>query len=69
MKFLFFALMLLSLNVNPSNSDVYICVSKTATKYHLSESCKGLSRCTHQVKKISKAEAKKLGYNLCGWEK
>ncbi len=68
MKLLFCMLTLVVVNTNTSSSDVYICISKTASKYHLSESCKGLSRCTHQVKKTSKDEAKRLGYTLCGWE-
>jgi hypothetical protein len=49
-------------------SDVYICVSKTATKYHLSDTCKGLSRCTHKISKVTLKEAKAGGYKLCGWE-
>jgi hypothetical protein len=66
MKAIILALVLIF--VSPSASDVYICVSKTASKYHLSENCRGLSRCTHTVKKVSPADAEKMGYTLCGWE-
>jgi hypothetical protein len=49
-------------------SDVYICVSKTASKYHFSQNCKGLSRCTHTISKVTVKDAKSKGYSLCGWE-
>lgn len=48
--------------------DVYICVSKTASKYHYSQDCKGLSRCSHTISKVSLTDAKTRGYTLCGWE-
>ncbi|MGN6354122.1 MAG: hypothetical protein ACTHLB_12080, partial [Parafilimonas sp.] len=36
---------------------VYICVSRTAYVYHKTKECRGLSRCTHEIKKITKKEA------------
>jgi uncharacterized membrane protein len=51
-----------------AGSEVYICVSKTASKYHFSQNCKGLSRCTHTITKVSLTDAKAKGYSLCGWE-
>lgn len=68
MKILLLSITLLFFNLPTDNSEVYICVSKTASKYHLSKSCKGLKQCTHVVKKVSLKEANKLGYKLCGWE-
>lgn len=59
--------MLLFIQSNEANA-VFICVSKSASKYHFSENCKGLSRCTHKISKVSLAEAKSAGYTLCGWE-
>ena len=44
-----------------SSNSVYICVSKSASKYHL-------KNCTHQIKSVSKSEAIGLGYSLCGHE-
>ncbi len=42
----------------------------TASKCHLSPSCKGLKECTHEIKKISLKDANQRGYTkLCGWEK
>lgn len=48
--------------------DVYICNSKEATKYHYTETCRGLNACKHEVVKKSLKEAKALGLTLCGWE-
>ncbi|MFD2908362.1 hypothetical protein ACFSX9_06400 [Flavobacterium ardleyense] len=53
---------------NSIQSDVYICVSKGAKKYHLSKSCRGLSNCKHQIKAVTKKEAQNLGLSLCAWE-
>lgn len=53
-----------------NDKEVYICVSKTATKYHLIGNCKGLAECTHTIKKVTLEKANELGYkNLCGYEK
>ncbi|WP_445716511.1 hypothetical protein [Flavobacterium sp.] len=49
-------------------SDVYICVSKGAKRYHFTKKCKGLSNCKHTIKKVTLSEAKDLGLTLCGWE-
>lgn len=50
------------------NNDVYVCVSKTAHKYHFTKSCRGLRACTHEIVKKSLKEAQGLGYTLCGYE-
>lgn len=65
MKFvlLFFVLLMFS-----DSSSVYICVSRSATKYHYDKDCRGLKNCKHEVKKTTLSEAKKAGYTLCGWE-
>ena len=51
-----------------SESDVYICVSKGAKRYHFTKTCKGLSNCKHTIKKVTLDEAKEMGLTLCGWE-
>ncbi len=38
-------------------SAVYICDSKTSYAYHSSTDCRGLSRCTHGVVKLTRKEA------------
>jgi hypothetical protein len=50
---------------NLAVDSVYICVSKTGHKYHSDRDCRGLARCTHEVRKVSKEEAIKMGYSAC----
>lgn len=48
--------------------DVYICGSKVATKYHYSETCRGLNACKHQIVKVTLKEVKNIKLTLCGCE-
>lgn len=69
MKKLFFLLLILTLtSFSKVQEKVYICGSKGASKYHYSETCRGLNACKHEVVKKSLKEAKGLGLTLCGWE-
>jgi len=43
---------------------VYVCISTASKRYH-AYICKGLARCTHEVKKVSKAQAIRWGYTPC----
>ncbi|WP_268848924.1 hypothetical protein [Flavobacterium aestivum] len=71
MKVLFTSIFIVLSSLPKNNTDsVYICISKTASKYHLTTNCRGLNQCTHEVRKVSLKEANELGYKeLCGWEK
>lgn len=51
------------------DSSVYICVSPTAQKYHFTKSCRGLQKCTHTIKQVSREEALRLNYTVCLVEK
>lgn len=53
---------------NTNKQDVYVCNSKGATKYHYSETCRGLNACKHEVVKKSIKDARVMGLTLCGWE-
>ena len=53
---------------NTTETEVYICVSKGAKKYHLVKDCNGLSNCKHEIKKVPKNDAESKGLTLCGWE-
>jgi len=35
----------------PTEEQVYVCVSPFAKKYHLKENCEGLESCTHSIEK------------------
>lgn len=52
-----------------SDTEVFICDSKTAKKYHYDENCRGLGSCKHDIKRVKLSEAEKTGRTLCGWEK
>ncbi len=68
MKTLLFSLLFIFSNIPNDKGDVYICVSKTASKYHYKEDCKGLKKCSHTISKVSLKEAQNAGYTICGWE-
>lgn len=47
----------------------YICTDPTATKYHFSRKCRGLSNCSTELQKVLTDDAKdKYHRDLCGWE-
>lgn len=63
--------MLLSCNSNKNeylHDEVYLCESATAYSYHLDESCPGLKKCSHAVRKTTREIAIKQGRKFCGWE-
>ncbi len=44
---------------------VYICKGPSSMVYHKSDRCKGLSRCSTDISKVTVEEAKKLGRRAC----
>lgn len=67
-KIILFSFFLLLTSFNSIESDVYICGTKGAKKYHYSKNCRGLSNCKHEIKEVTLKEAKEYGLDLCGWE-
>ena len=47
---------------------VYVCDSKGATRYHYTSTCHGLNNCKHAIISLSLEEAKKRHKTLCKWE-
>ena len=47
-----------------SADTVLICDSSNAKSYH-KEECRGLKKCTHEIKTVTKKEAEELGLNPC----
>jgi len=68
MKKLLLLLFFVGLTSYNSGTDVYICKSTGAKKYHLTENCRGLSNCKAEVGKVTLNAAQKQGKTLCGWE-
>ena len=54
-----------------SNSAVYICTGKSATKFHSRENCSGLSHCGSEIQKTTRLKAQNGGKTNCGicWKK
>lgn len=48
-----------------NKSKAYICTGKSSKTYHKIKSCKGLNRCSKQVKEVSLEEAKRIGRREC----
>lgn len=55
--------------IEASSTSVYICVSPNAKKYHFDKNCRGLQKCTHEIRKVTKEEAMKKSYTACLLEK
>ncbi len=68
MKYTLLLLLVFLTSFRPSETNVYICGSKGAKKYHYNENCRGLSACSHGVVKTSLKQAQGYGLTLCGWE-
>jgi hypothetical protein len=48
-----------------ASEQVYICTGPSAKRYHKSASCRGLSRCSGEIIKVSKSEAQSRGKTPC----
>ena len=44
-----------------AESKVWICTGKSAYAYHCDRNCSGLNKCRSEIKKVTLAQAKKLG--------
>jgi hypothetical protein len=47
---------------------VYICGPKGAKRYHYSNTCCGLKRCTHEIVETTVEDAENFGLTLCKYE-
>lgn len=44
---------------------VYICTGSKANKYHKTDRCRGLNRCSGSIKQLSISSAKSKGFSPC----
>lgn len=56
---------LLSFLTTSSTQKVYICTGPTAYAYHKYRTCRGLNRCTGEIKQISLEQAKSEKRRAC----
>lgn len=68
MKYTLLLLFVFCTSFSSIETNVFICGSSGAKKYHYKENCRGLSSCSHGVVKTSLKQAQGLGLTLCGWE-
>ena len=68
MKFLLFAVLLFN-SVLCTPTTVYICDSPNATRYHLTENCRGLRNCSRRIISVTLEKAKSMNLTLCKWER
>lgn len=47
---------------------VFVCKGPGSKRYHLDKDCRGLSRCSTPVEKVTLKQARAMGRTLCGWE-
>lgn len=63
----FFALAVLGIMFSSCSNSVYICTGPRSKAYHSTKKCKGLRRCSREIKQITLEEAKLLGRGGCRW--
>lgn len=51
--------------VQDGNTQVYICTGNNAYRYHNSKNCRGLNRCSADIKSVSLEYAKSIGRSPC----
>ena len=68
MKKLLLSLALSAIALSTSSSNgvtVYICTGPKAEAYHSKSNCRGLNRCSGDVKKVTLAKAVQMGRRAC----
>ncbi len=61
-------LFLFAQTITTIETKVYICKGKGSKRYHYTKTCRGLSRCSTKVYKVTLKKAKEMKKTLCGWE-
>ena len=46
---------------------VYICTGPQSAKYHKTSTCRGLDKCSKEIKKVTVKEARSIGRTPCGY--
>lgn len=46
---------------------VYICTGPQSKRYHKTNSCRGLNKCSGDVLKVTITKAKSMNRTACGW--
>lgn len=54
-----------SVSGNSTNSVVYICTGPKAETFHKSKGCRGLNKCSGNIRMIPLSKAKEIGRRAC----
>lgn len=54
-----------STEVKTKEATVYICTGPKAKKYHATETCRGLNRCSGSIRQLSVSSARAKGFTPC----
>ena len=54
-----------STEVKTKEATVYICTGPKAKKYHATETCRGLNRCSGSIRQLSVSSARVKGFTPC----
>lgn len=69
MKTFLFACYFLGVTRCIDTPKVYICNSKSSTKYHLKSDCRGLSDCSYRIIETTLNSVVNSNRTICKWEK
>lgn len=54
-----------STEIKTKEATVYICTGPKAKKYHATETCRGLNRCSGSIRQLSVSSARAKGFTPC----
>lgn len=54
-----------STEVKTKEATVYICTGPKAKKYHATQTCRGLNRCSGSIRQLSVSSARAKGFTPC----
>lgn len=54
-----------STEVKTKEATVYICTGPKATKYHATQTCRGLNRCSGSIRQLPVSSARSKGFTPC----
>lgn len=54
-----------STEIKTKEATVYICTGPKAKKYHATQTCRGLNRCSGSIRQLSVSSARAKGFTPC----
>ena len=54
-------------DVKQATTYVYICTGPQSKRYHKASTCRGLSNCSKEIRRVSLEKARSMGRTPCKW--